>query len=83
MILNITTCIFIIVILHTVWNYIKDTFTLKKKKCINHEVEKYRQIMEESFANKPIHEDTDDSMQKEESSKLIEQDLELFLQNNI
>jgi len=83
MLWNITTCIIIIILLHTIWNYIKDTFTLKKKKCINHEVEKYRQIMEESFANKPMQENIGALMQKEDSSKLIEQDLELFLQNNI
>lgn len=79
MLWNIIICIIIIIILHTLWNYIKDTFTTRKKKYINNEVEKYRQIMEEysfsKFEHKHEHE--------HEPLDLIEQDLELFLQNNI
>jgi hypothetical protein len=73
MIWNIIISILLIIILHTLWDYIKDTFTLKKKKYINNEVDKYRQIMQEySF-----------STSKPDDFSSIEKDLELFLQNNI
>lgn len=73
MLWNIIISILIIIVLHTLWNYIKDTFTSKKKKYINNEVEKYRQIMEEYSFSKPVSDDF----------SIIEKDLDLFLQNNI
>ena len=86
MIWNIIISILLIIILHTLWDYIKDTFTLKKKKYINNEVDKYRQMMEESCS------DFASNMRNGINSKIeiepddfscMEKDLELFLQNNI
>ena len=80
MLYNIILFILIIVIIHFIWNYIKDTFTIRKKKCINHEIDKYRQILEEyPFIVSPA------PLPKEEEypHSLLEKDLEMFLQNNI
>jgi hypothetical protein len=49
----------------------KDLFTVKKKKYINYEIDKYRQILEEY------------PLEKENQHSLLEQDLEMFLKNNI
>lgn len=81
MLWNIILFIIIIIIFHILWNYLKDTFTMKKKKYINIEAEKYRQIMEEySFSKLNL---PSTPAPETESLDLIEQDLELFLQNNI
>ena len=70
---NIIVFIFVIIILHYIWNYLKDTFTIKKKKYVNYEIEKYRKLIEEhSHTPDPIH------LQDE-----IKNDLDLFLQNHI
>ena len=71
MLYNIILCILIIIIIHFLWNYIKDTLTVKKKKYINYEIDKYRQIIEEY------------PLEKECQNSLLEQDLEMFLKNNI
>lgn len=71
MLYNIILFILIIIIIHFLWNYVKDTFTVKKKKCINYEIDKYRQIIEEY------------PLEKEDQHSLLEQDLEMFLKNNI
>lgn len=73
MLYNIILFILIIIIIHFIWNYIKDTFTIKKKKCINHEIDKYRQILEEYPLISSL----------EDENALLEQDLEMFLKNNI
>ena len=71
MLYNIIIFIFIIIIIHFLWNYMKDLFTVKKKKYINYEIDKYRQILEEY------------PLEKENQHSLLEQDLEMFLKNNI
>lgn len=71
MLYNIILFILIIIIIHFLWNYAKDTFTVKKKKYINYEIDKYRQIIEEY------------PLEKEDQHSLLEQDLEMFLKNNI
>ena len=71
MLYNIILFILIIIIIHFLWNYVKDTFTVKKKKYINYEIDKYRQIIEEY------------PLEKEDQHSLLEQDLEMFLKNNI
>jgi hypothetical protein len=50
---------------------VKDILTVKKKKYINYEIDKYRQILEEY------------PLEKEDQYTLLEQDLEMFLKNNI
>jgi len=76
LIYNIIIFILVIIILHYVWNYLKDTFTVKKKKYVNHEIEKYRQLIEE-YSHIP------DSLHLPSVDDEIKNDLELFLQNNI
>ena len=71
MLYNIILFIFIIIIIHFLWNYVKDILTVKKKKYINYEIDKYRQILEEY------------PLEKEDQYTLLEQDLEMFLKNNI
>lgn len=77
MLYNIILFILIIIIIHFLWNYLKDIFTIKKKKYINYEIDKYRQLLEEypsAFSPKE---------ENEVQHSLLEQDLEMFLQNNI
>jgi F0F1-type ATP synthase membrane subunit b/b' len=77
MLYNIILFILIIIIIHFLWNYLKDIFTIKKKKYINYEIDKYRQLLEEyPSALSPKEEN-------EVQHSLLEQDLEMFLQNNI
>jgi hypothetical protein len=78
MLYTIFIFIIIIIILHYGWNYVKDTFTVKKKKYVNHEIEKYRQLLEEYSHTS----DTPLSLLPSVEDE-IQNDLELFLQNNI
>ena len=74
MFIQIVICILIIIILHQFWNYMKDTFTYKKKKTINSDIEKYKKLLEEQteYNNiEPLEQDLDQFMQ------------EIILQNNI
>ena len=82
MLYNILLFISIIIIVHFLWNYIKDTFTVKKKKYVNHEVDKYRELLDTHISKtntitntfiEPIFSVEDE----------LQNDLELFLQNNI
>jgi DNA-binding transcriptional regulator GbsR (MarR family) len=71
---QIVICILIIIILHQFWNYMKDTFTYKKKKTINADIEKYKKLLEEQteYNNiEPLEQDLEQFMQ------------EIILQNNI
>lgn len=45
--------IFIIFILHSLWNYIKDTYSTKKTKdLVGYQTQKYKSILEEVIQNK-------------------------------
>lgn len=68
---NIFLFFIMIILFHFLWNYIKNTFTVKKKKYMNPTIDKYRQIMEENIQTQT------------QTDAELEQDLELFLQNNI
>jgi len=72
MIFQIILYIFIIILLHYLWNVLKDTFTVKKKKNSQIEINKYRQILEEQ------HSKIEETLEID-----LEQDLQIFLQNNI
>jgi uncharacterized protein YcgL (UPF0745 family) len=60
----------------------KDNLTLKKKKFINNEVDKYRQILEEQSSYISMHHSNTSILEKD-SILDLENDLNLFLQNNI
>ena len=74
MLFQIILYIFIIIILHYLWIFLKDTLTIKKKKNKQFEIDKYRQVLEEQPFTKPV---------QEGEEMDLEQDLQLFLQNNI
>ena len=45
---NIIISIFAIYIIHSLWNYLKDTYTTKKTKdLVNSQIQKYKNMMEE------------------------------------
>ena len=51
-IINIIVSIFIIYIIHSTWEYFKDTYTNKKTKdLVNTQITKYQQMMEEIQQN--------------------------------
>lgn len=50
--INIIISIFIIYIIHSTWEYFKDTYTNKKTKdLVNTQITKYQQMMEEMQQN--------------------------------
>jgi hypothetical protein len=52
---NIIISIIIILLVHYIWNYLKDTFSTKKTKdLVNSQVKKYKQIMEEIQTSEKI-----------------------------
>jgi uncharacterized protein YcgL (UPF0745 family) len=60
----------------------KDSLTFKKKKFVNNEVEKYRQIIEEQSSYISMNNENTSILEKD-SILDLENDLHLFLQNNI
>jgi hypothetical protein len=51
-IINIIVSLFIIYIIHSTWEYFKDTYTNKKTKdLVNTQITKYQQMMEEIQQN--------------------------------
>jgi len=84
MMYNILLFILIIIIVHFLWNYIKDTFTVKKKKYINHEVDKYRELLDTHISKTNTITNTFiESIRSRSVEDELQNDLELFLQNNI
>jgi len=82
MLFNIIVFFLIIFSLHHLYNYMKDNLTLKKKKFVNNEVEKYRQILEERSSYISMNNENTSILEKD-SILDLENDLNLFLQNNI
>jgi len=76
MLYNIFIFISIIVISHFLWNYVKDTFTVKKKIYNNKDIDKYRQLLDVQINNKT-------KIEPDLPIVDYQHDLELFLQNNI
>ena len=74
---NIIVSIILIFIFHSLWNYLKNTYSTKKtKNIVENQVQKYKSIIEEmqqipDFQSSPSENITMD--------KLLEKDLELFL----
>jgi uncharacterized protein YcgL (UPF0745 family) len=60
----------------------KEILTLKKKKFVNNEVEKYRQILEERSSYISTNTENNCILEKDSITDL-ENDLNLFLQDNI
>lgn len=80
MLYNIFLFISIIIISHFLWNYIKDTFTVKKKIYNNKDIDKYRQLLDEQFSN---NNKSEPEPEFEMPMVSFQHDLELFLENNI
>lgn len=52
---TIIISLFIIFILHSLWNYIKDTYSTKKTKdLVGYQTQKYKSMLEEVIQNKKI-----------------------------
>lgn len=81
MLYNILLFVSIIIISHFLWNYIKDTCTIKKKKYINGEIDKYRELLDTQISKNKTN--TNTTTTEIEVEDEIRHDLELFLQNNI
>ena len=82
MLFNIIVFFLIIFSLHHLYNYMKDNLSFKKKKFVNNEVEKYRQILEEQSSYISMNNENTSILEKD-SILDLENDLNLFLQNNI
>ena len=75
-ILQIIVFILCIILVHYLWNILKETFTIKKTKDLNTTIEKYKSLMEHNFINNMNNNNTTASLEEEE---LIESDLNMFL----
>lgn len=76
-ILQIIVFILCIILVHYLWNILKETFTIKKTKDLNTTIEKYKSLMEHNFINNMNNNtNTTDSLEEVE---LIESDLNTFL----
>jgi predicted PurR-regulated permease PerM len=74
-IINIIISIFIIYIIHSTWEYFKDTYTNKKTKdLVNTQITKYQQMMEEMQQNTKI-----ESISKTDIQNMND-DLTLFME---
>jgi hypothetical protein len=81
MIINILISIFIILISHFLWNYLKDNLTTKKTKDLaNIQANKYKKIVEEIQKTTSSCSPTK-PFENEMERKEMENDLSLFLQN--
>ena len=78
--LQIIVFILCIIIVHFIWNIFKEKFTIRKTKDLNTSIEKYKSIIEHNFSHNSTKNDINVSLEESES-KLIESDLNSFLEN--
>jgi hypothetical protein len=76
-ILQIIGFILCIILVHYLWNILKETFTIKKTKDLNTTIEKYKSLMEHNFINNMNNNNNTTSSLEE--IELIESDLNMFL----
>ena len=66
--------IIIIIILHYLWEYVKDTYSTKKiKDLVNTQIEKYKSIASITISNKGSHENSEDILTEEERISMHEE----------
>jgi len=80
---NIIVSIILIFIFHSLWNYLKNTYSTKKtKNIVESQVQKYKSIIEEMQQNE-IPEFQSSPSENIAMDKLLEKDLELFLGDSL
>jgi hypothetical protein len=77
--------VFIIFIIHSLWNYIKDTYSTKKTKdLVGYQTQKYKSILEEVIQNKKIDsENISNAFINEEQSYQLSNDLNQFMEQQL
>ena len=72
-IFNIILSVIIITILHQLWNYLKDTFSIRKTKdLVGSQIKKYKDIIDEMEMNKKTTVDSLEIVSKLNVENLIE-----------
>jgi hypothetical protein len=77
--------VFIIFIIHSLWNYIKDTYSTKKTKdLVGYQTQKYKSILEEVIQNKKTDsENISNAFINEEQSYQLSNDLNQFMEQQL
>ena len=77
--------VFIIFIIHSLWNYIKDTYSTKKTKdLVGYQTQKYKSILEEVIQNKKTDsENISNAFINEEQSHQLSNDLNQFMEQQL
>ena len=77
--------VFIIFIIHSLWNYVKDTYSTKKTKdLVGYQTQKYKSILEEVIQNKKTDsENISNAFINEEQSHQLSNDLNQFMEQQL
>lgn len=79
-ILNIIVSFIIILIIHHLYNYIKNTYTTKKTKdLVSFQVQKYKEILQEMQANQNIHAPNADFVSDQEKNQMNDELMNMVL----
>jgi hypothetical protein len=82
--IQIIVFIFIIYICHSIWIYLKDTYTTKKTKdLVNTQVSKYKQIISELQENNEVKNSLSKSILDEKDLKSMDDILTSFMENEL
>ena len=81
-IIKIFVCLFIIYLVHSFWNYLKDTYSTKKTKdLVNTQIDKYKKIIHELQENKELHQSNPSISEKDLES--MDEDLTKFMETEL
>lgn len=82
--IKIFVCLFIIWLFHSIWTYLKDTYSTKKTKdLVNTQIDKYKKIIHELQENIPQKTSQNTSVLNEEIIESMDNDLTNFMQNEL
>jgi hypothetical protein len=82
--IQIIVFIFIIYICHSIWIYLKDTYSTKKTKdLVNTQVSKYKQIISELQENNEVKNPLSKSILDEKDLKSMDDILTSFMENEL
>jgi len=77
-------CLLIIYLFHSIWTYLKDTYSTKKTKdLVNTQIDKYKKIIHELQENIPQKSYQNTSILNEEILESMDNDLTNFMQNEL
>jgi len=80
--IKIFVCLFIIYMCHSIWTYLKDTYSTKKTKdLVNTQIDKYKKIINELQENKEIHQSNPSISEKDLES--MNEDLTNFMETEL